>query len=178
MHKIGDKILYGAAGVMTILDIREESVGDISRSYYVLGSATRRSDSLTYVPADNEALVSAMRPLLTESEIVEAIRASLVDGSIDWIPENRARSEYFKKIMESGDRARMLAMIRAIDESGLKRIAEGKKNFLSDENAKQKAERLLFSEFSIVLGIPEEGIPEFIEKNKKGAVTFGKTEKV
>ncbi len=167
MHKIGDKILYGAAGVMTILDIREESVGDISRSYYVMGSATRRSDSLTYVPADNEALVSSMRPLLTESEIIKAIKDSQNDGLIDWVPENRARSEYFKKIMESGDRARMLAMIRAIDQNGLKRIAEGKKNFLSDENAKQKAEKLLFSEFSIVLGIPEEEAPEFVEKHSK-----------
>ena len=167
MHRIGDKISYGASGVMIILDVREESVGDVSRSYYVLGSATRSSDSLTYVPTDNEALVSTMRPLLTESEILQAIQDSQNKVTIDWIPENRARSEYFKKIMESGDRARMLEMINAIDQNGLKRIAEGKKNFLSDENAKQKAEKLLFSEFSIVLGIPEEEIPEFIEKNKR-----------
>ena len=167
MHRIGDKISYGASGVMIILDVREESVGDVSRSYYVLGSATRSSDSLTYVPTDNEALVSTMRPLLTESEILQAIQDSQNKVTIDWIPGNRARSEYFKKIMESGDRARMLEMINAIDQNGLKRIAEGKKNFLSDENAKQKAEKLLFSEFSIVLGIPEEEIPEFIEKNKR-----------
>ena len=69
MRNIGEYVLYGAAGVMTIVDIREESIGDISRSYYVLRSASSRTDSLTFVPADNEKLVGAMRPLLTADEL-------------------------------------------------------------------------------------------------------------
>lgn len=164
MHKIGDKIMYGAGGVMTIVDIREESIGDVSRSYYVLRPALIRSDSLTFVPTDNEKLVSAMRPLISREEIISLLRGAKDAPALKWINENRARQECFKRIMESGDRAGMIAMIRAIDESAARREAEGKKNFLSDENAKQKAEKLLFSEFSIVLGIPEEEIPSFIEK--------------
>lgn len=164
MHKIGDKIMYGAGGVMTIVDIREESIGDVSRSYYVLRPALIRSDSLTFVPTDNEKLVSAMRPLISREEIISLLRGAKDAPALKWINENRARQECFKRIMESGDRAGMIAMIRAIDESAARREAEGKKNFLSDENAKQKAKKLLFSEFSIVLGIPEEEIPSFIEK--------------
>ena len=163
MHKIGEKILYGASGVMTIVDVREESFCDVSRSYYVLRSAVRHSDSLTYVPTDNEKLVTAMRPLLTEEEIKSLIRSAKDVAPIDWVPENRARSEYFKKIMESGDREKMIAMIIAIDENAKRREAEGKKNFLSDENAKQKAEKLLHTEISVVFGIPEENVPAFIE---------------
>ena len=164
MHKIGEKVLYGAAGVMTIVDIREESIGDVSRSYYVLNSAVRRSDSLTYVPTDNEKLVSAMRPLLTEDEIKTLLHSAKDMEPIAWVPENRARSEYFKRVMESGDREKMVAMIIAIDENAKRREAEGKKNFLSDENAKQKAEKLLHTEISVVLGIPEEDVPAYIEK--------------
>lgn len=164
MHKIGEKVLYGAAGVMTIVDIREESIGDVSRSYYVLNSAVRRSDSLTYVPTDNEKLVSAMRPLLTEDEIKTLLHSAKDMEPIAWVPENRARSEHFKRVMESGDREKMVAMIIAIDENAKRREAEGKKNFLSDENAKQKAEKLLHTEISVVLGIPEEDVPAYIEK--------------
>ncbi len=167
MHKIGEKILYGAAGVMTIVDIREESIGDISRSYYVLNSAVRRSDSLTYVPTDNERLVSAMRPLLTEEEIKSLLHSVKDMEPLEWVPENRARSEYFKRVMESGDREEMVAMIIAIDENAKRREAEGKKNFLSDENAKQKAEKLLHTEISVVLGIPEEDVPAYIENETK-----------
>lgn len=164
MHKIGDKIMYGAGGVMTIVDIREESIGDVSRSYYVLRPALIRSDSLTFVPTDNEKLVSAMRPLISREEIISLLRGAKDAPALKWINENRARQECFKRIMESGDRAGMIAMIRAIDESAARREAEGKKNFLSDENAKAKAEKLLLSEFSIVLGIPEEEVSAFIER--------------
>ena len=156
MHKIGDKIVYGAAGVMTIVDIREESFGDVSREYYVLTSAVRSSDSLTYVPADNENLVASMRPLLTEDEIVMTLKSAENAVPIDWIPENRARQEFYKKITESGDLRSMIAMIHRIKDCGRLREMEGKKNFLSDENAKAKAERLIISEISVSLDISEE----------------------
>lgn len=164
MHRIGDNIIYGANGVMTIVDIREETIGDVSRGYYVLRPALTNSDSLAFVPTDNERLVSSMHSLLTREEIITLLSEAKNAPSINWIKENRARQEYFKKIMESGDRAKIIAMIRAINKSAALREAEGKKNFLSDENAKAKAEKLLLSEFSIVLGIPEEEIPAFIER--------------
>lgn len=163
MHKIGDNIIYGGNGVMTIVDIREESIGDISRSYYVLRPAVSRSNSLTFVPTDNERLVSSMYSLLTKDEVIELIKASRDVPPIDWVNENRARQEHFKKIVESGDRLKMFSMIRAIDECGKRREAEGKKNFLADEGIRARAEKLLHSEFSLVLGIPEDEVTTFIE---------------
>jgi CarD family transcriptional regulator len=163
MRRIGDRIVYGANGVMEIVDIREESVGDVSRSYYVLTPVCYHSDSLTFVPTDNERLVSSMRPLLTRDEALSLIKRIDSLPDIDWIESNRQRGEYFKKIMESGDREAMFSMIRAIDASALRREAIGKKNFLTDETARHKALRLLYSEFAIVLDIPEEEVGAFID---------------
>lgn len=164
MLKIGDRVVYGANGVMKIVDIREESVGDVSRSYYVLSSVSSRSDSLTFVPTDNEKLVASMRPMLTR-EAAEEMLSHLSDlPEIEWIQSNRARVEHFKRIMESGDRLQMFAMIAAIDENGKRREAEGKKNFLTDETARQKAEKLLYSELSMVFNIPIEEVPSLINK--------------
>lgn len=165
MHKIGDNVMYGANGVMTIVDIREESIGDISRSYYVLRPTLVKTDSLTFVPTENETLVAAMRPLLTKDELIALLRNTKDAPPIEWISDNRARQDKFKKIMESCDRVGMIRMIRAINESAARRESEGKKNFLADENLKQKAEKQLFSEFSIVLGIPEEDVPAFIKEH-------------
>ena len=162
MHNIGDKIVYGANGVMTIADIREESIGDVSRKYYVLSPALVRSNSLTFVPTDNEKLVAAMRPLLTREEIIALISESKNAPALDWVKENRARQERFKKILDSGDRGMLIAMIRAIEECAIRREAEGKKNFLADEGVKVRAEKLLISEFSIVLGIPEDEVKDFV----------------
>lgn len=165
MFKIGDRIVYGANGVMEIVDVREESIGDVSRNYYVLSSVFSRSDSLIFVPCDNEKLLSVMRHLLTRDEALELIGRIDELPDIEWVESNRARAEHFKKLMESGDREAMFSMIRAIDENAKRREAEGKKNFLTDETARQKAERLLHSELALVLGIPIEEVPSFIKNH-------------
>ena len=167
MHHIGDKIMYGAAGVMTIVDIREESIGDTCRSYYVLVPTIARSDSQTFVPTDNARLVASMRPLLSQDELISLYNGSLNLPEIEHIPENRARQDYYKRIMESGDRAAMLAMISAIDASTARREAEGKRGFVTDENAKVKAVKLLHSEIAVVFGIAEERVLSFIENGFK-----------
>ena len=164
MYKVGEYLVYGGYGVMTVVDIREETFGRDTRSYYVLREVGSHADSLTYVPADNETLTAQMRPLLTKEEILDVFRVAKELPDCEWAKDSRGRTEIFRRITESGDRARIIAMIRTIFNAGLRREAEGKKNFISDENAKQKAEKLIHSEFSIVLGIPEEDIPGFIEE--------------
>ena len=167
MYKIGENLLYGSSGVMSVVDIREEHVGDAPRSYYVLRSALGRSESLVFVPTDNEKLTSFMHPLLTKEEIAALMSESIDLSLIQWNDNSRARTEYFKRILESGDRRAILAMMRAIYESGVKRLEIGKKNFLSDENVSQKAEKLLASEISVVLGIDELEAFDLIQKKVK-----------
>ena len=162
MYHIGDNVLYGSNGVMTVVDIREELVGAESRRYYVMRAYGSRGESLIYVPCDNEKLVSAMRPLLTEDEARDFIEGRVELPEIEWVSENRARGERFKAIVESGDRAAMLAMIKAVHLSGLVREREGKKNYLTDEGLKQKAERILSTELSLVLGVDESELPSFV----------------
>ena len=53
-------------------------------------------------------------------------------------------------------------MIKAVHLSGLVREREGKKNYLTDEGLKQKAERILSTELSLVLGVDESELPSFV----------------
>ena len=162
MYKIGENVVYGANGVMTVLDIREESITDTPRSYYVLKSPVGHKDSLTFVPVDNEKLTSIMRPLLSKSEILEIIDAIPSIQQIEWIADNRARAEHFKATVECGTHYEIIGMIKAIWATGVRRSEEGKKNYLADEAAMKKAEHVLYSEFSTVLGIPEDEVADFI----------------
>ena len=165
MYSIGEKIIYGSLGVMEIVDISDQTVGDLTKKYYVLKEHDSSSSSLTYVPLDNESLTAQMKPLLTTDEILEVINRAKDEPDIEWIDDNRARSELYKKIISSFDRVKMLAMINSIYRAAKKREEEGKKNYISDENLMKRAEKLIYSEFSIVLGIPESEIPAFIENN-------------
>jgi CarD family transcriptional regulator len=166
MYSIGEKVVYGAMGVMEIVDITEQTVGELARKYYVLKEYASPSASLTYVPVDNAALTSQLQPLLTVDQITEAIRLAKTTQPIAWVEENRARSEMYKRILATADRAQMLAMIRLVYETGIRREAEGKKNFIADENVMRRAQKNIATEFSLVLGIPESEIFEYIKNVK------------
>lgn len=158
MLKIGEKIIYPSVGVMTLVDIREEKIDGETRKYFVLREDGAPSSSLTFVPCDNERLVSQMRPLLTRDEallVLEEARSAEVE---EWIEDSRQRSEEFKRILESGDRLKMLLMIRSIYKNGEERGKEGKKNYLADESVLKRAEKLVYSEISAVLGMTESEI--------------------
>ncbi len=166
MHNIGDNVVYGSCGVMRIVDVREETIGEVSRKYYVLKAPAENNSSLTFVPVDNEVLVAAMRPLLSKEEALAVIDSIDEVSPIEWIADNRARSEQFRRIVESGDRIGIIGMIKSIYATGVRRNEEGKKNYLADEAAMKKAEHVLYSEFSAVLGIAQEDVAAFISERR------------
>ena len=164
--------MYGSNGVMTVVDIRDEEIGDATRSYYVLETTSGYKGSLIFVPVDNEMLVGAMRPLLSRDEILRLIDNMDSIPEAEWISDNRLRAESFKRVLESGVREDVVSVIKAIVASGVRRGEEGKKIFLSDETAMRKAEHVLYSEFACVLGIAEDAVGEFIasRREKPGCV--------
>ena len=164
MYNIGDTVVYGSSGVMTVVDICDESFSGQTRRYYVLAGGASNLASKTFVPLDSERLVAQMRPLVTKDEIFDILHNMDRYPEPEWVPDNRARQEVFKSIMESGDRGRIIAMIRSIHKTGIRRSEEGKKNYLSDENLMNKAQRILYAELAIVLGIPEGEVGDFIER--------------
>ncbi len=164
MYNIGERIVYGSTGVVEIVDISEQSIAGETKKYYVVKEISGNSSSLTYIPLDNEMLVSQMRPLFTRENIDSIIEEARHIPEMDWIDDNRARSNEYKKIIMSGDYPKMIAMIGAIYNTGKRRCEEGKKNYLADENSMKKAEKLIYSEFALVLGIDESDIPAYISE--------------
>jgi RNA polymerase-interacting CarD/CdnL/TRCF family regulator len=168
MFNIGNNILYGISGIMTIVDIRQERLTDEEKTYYVLSEYGGKSTSLTYVPLDNEKLISSMHPLLTRDEVTEAISGANGISDIPWNPDSRARAEGYRAVMRSADRAAILVMIRTIYNTGLRRAEIGKKNFQTDENIMNKAEAIMALELSIVLGITPAEAQTMIDREVKG----------
>ena len=167
MYAIGDRVLYGTLGVMEIVDIAQQRIGDVDKQYYVLKEYASPSSSLTYVPMDNELLLGNIKPLLTESEIEDVIIAAKDAPLLGWIDDNRARAEYYKKVLATLDRVQMLVMIDTVIDTGKRREKEGKKNYIADENSMRRAQKIIATEFSLVLGIPESDVSSYIKKLQK-----------
>lgn len=162
MLKIGEKYVYGSSGVMELVEISEMTSLGVTREYYVFKPRGASSTSFTYLPTDSEKLLSDIRPLLTKKEVLSIIKEAKSKPDAEWIEDSRTRNERFKKIISSGDRTEIIGMINMIYKEGKKRSKDGKKNYISDENAMRKAERLIYSEFAEALGISESEVPDFI----------------
>lgn len=151
--KVGDKVVYGTAGISEITDVTCESVGGVDKEYYVLSELGVNSDARTFVPTDSERLTSLMRPLISPDEARAVLDRIDEIEPLEWQSDARRRAELFRSILEEGDHERMIAMIKAIRKNGEERAVAKKKNFIADNSAQEKAERLIISEFSIALGV-------------------------
>lgn len=154
-YNIGDVVVYGSTGLCDVVDIKREEVGGTEYEYYVLTEHFSRGTSLTYVPVANERLVANIRPLMAYSDATRIIESIPDIEPIEWIPDNRRRADYFKSILDSGDKPLMIGMIKATILMGKERELIGKKNFMTDDNALVKAKRLLLSELAVATATPE-----------------------
>lgn len=159
--KIGDRVIYGGA-LSVVSDVRLEDMTGDAAEYYILSALGSKTESYTYIPTQNKKLTENMKPILTKTE-ARALYAEIPTvAPLDWINDNRRRSELFKEIMDSYDRRRVIAMIKSICRVELERQAKGKKNYLSDEHFLAKAERLLYSELTLILEKKEADISSLI----------------
>lgn len=170
MVSIGDTVLYGATGVCKIEALTEREIFGEKKSYFVLKPVSS-VQSTVFVPADNEALLLKMHKILSREEILEIIDsvASLDDI---WIEDEQKRRTRFSDIIHGGDRLQLMLLVRTLYNAQQKKREEGKRLHLMDERFMSEAERLLYDEFSAVLGISQsEVVPFIIERieNKKRA---------
>ena len=162
MFLVGDKVVYGRCGVMTVTDIREESVLGEKKTYYVLHPEGGGETSLTFVPRDNSRLVKMLQPIISSEELYRVIDEVEKAEDLLWIEDSRERNSYFKEIFESGDRKEILLMIRTISSYLSLREGKGKKGYLSDEAMLKKSLKRICDEFSAVMGTGLEETEDFV----------------
>ena len=144
MFEIGSYVSYRADGVCKIVDIREESFGTLSSGalYYVLAPKNDEK-SVFFVPLENEALLSVMRPILSADEIKELF-FEVSKRDREWIDNAKSRGNFFKRILSTGDRTEIVYLLMI-----LATYFEEKKTCATDEFARKRASQMLFDEFSM-----------------------------
>jgi len=160
--QLGDRVVYGIHGVCALVDIEQRTIDRKKADYYVL-EPLNQPGSRYYVPTHNQIAVSKLRPLLTAQEL-EAL-LSCHDTQVDvWIADENHRKQRYRELINSGDRAALISMIRSLQEHKQAQLAAGRKFHLCDENFLKDAQKLLSSEFSLVLNIPPSEVGTYIQK--------------
>ncbi|MCD7873070.1 MAG: CarD family transcriptional regulator [Clostridiales bacterium] len=167
MFNIGDIFVYGSNGVCSITDIKTEKFGSEVKTYYILSPYFDSRETI-YVPVDNEKLVSKMKELLTEEQIIEMIK-SIPNRDNIWIENINMRKEEFKKIIKNSKRNELLALMKTLHARREELSKAGKNLSVFDERFLKQAQNIIHSEIALVLHIKPEEVEPFIEKTISAA---------
>ncbi len=158
MYQINDTILYGAHGACRFEGLISRQFNGTQNEYYVLKPVSG-DNSTIYVPAKNEKLVSQMRPVLSEEELLGLISQIPGEESL-WIENDQERKEKYHSILISGDRIGLVRIIKGLYSHRKEQQAKGRKLHSADERIFKEAEKILYDEFALVLHMePEEVLP-------------------
>ena len=161
MYSCGDRVLYGIHGVCEILTVEERKVDRKKIQYYVL-EPVAQPGARFYVPTQNAAAVSKMRTVMTMEQLDQLLCSEEVRQD-SWIADENQRKQHYRELITSGDRLSLLRMVRSLHRHKEQQREAGKKFHISDENFLRDAERLLNSEFSMILGIDAKEVGTYIQ---------------
>lgn len=162
MLQIGSQVVYGIHGVCTIIEVEARRVDRKKVEYFVL-EPNDQPGAQFYVPTQNQVALSKLRPLLTK-EALDALLVSEDTHRECWIPEENLRKQKYRELINGGDRAALISMIRALQQHKESQLAAGRKFHLCDENFLRDAEKMLRSEFSQVLGMSQAEVNVYIKE--------------
>ena len=148
MFNIGDILVYGVQGICKIDSCETKQIGRQSADYYVLKPLFNESTAV-FVPVENELLTAKMQAVLTKTQAEELVKRVEQIDIIKSNDENQKR-ELYKAILSSGDREKLIALIKTIRlERNIRRQGNKKLN-INDEQTLRKAELLIYNELAFV----------------------------
>lgn len=160
MFKKGDVVLYCTHGVCTVSDITEKTVDGTAAQYYVL-SPVYDARTTFFIPRESEELKARMRPVMPEDEIRELI-AGIPAAELMWIEDENLRKVNYKEIIITGDREKLISLIKTLHLHREQQREKGRKMHVSDENFFRDAERILYDELAYVLKIDRDEVFSFV----------------
>lgn len=162
MFKCGDKVLYGSHGICEILDVEIKKIDRKSIEYFIL-QPLEQPGARFYIPTQNEAALSKLRPILSAEEINTLLTEQAGEPDT-WIADESQRKQRYKELISSGDRAALIRMIHALHQHRRLQQSAGRKFHLCDENFLRDAEKLLSAEFALVLNINQDEVGAYVQK--------------
>ena len=160
MFNIGDVIIYGAQGICKIDGFEVKKVLKDEVKYYVL-KPIFNDNTAVFVPVENKNLTLKMQSVLTKSEAESLVAKIPQTELIKARDENEKRTEY-KNILSSGDRERLVSLVKTIRHERNIRRESGKKLNINDEQTLRKAEILLYNELAFVYGVEPDDVKNII----------------
>lgn len=161
MYNVGQMVVYGIHGVCRIIDVQNMRVDKKNKEYFVL-EPVDQPGARYFIPCKNENALAKLCPVLNKKELDDLLTEA--SGAEDvWIHDENHRKLRYRELISSGDRVALLCMIRSLYKHKTEQLAAGRKFHQCDENFLHDAEKLLSTEFALVLNIKPEEVGSYIQ---------------
>lgn len=145
IYKVGDHLAHPGHGGCTIQELCKREYGGQTALYFVLMPAS--DSSITILAPVKNAEKIGLREIITIEE-ADQILIFLTEAKVEWISDNKKRSQAYDATLKSGN---LRSLARMIKELLLHESMAVLSNF--DREILPKAQRLLFSEIALAKGI-------------------------
>ena len=159
---LGEYVTYRKVGICQIAEMTVQNfAGQGKAEYYVLKSVYD-SNTKVFVPVAS-ALEEEMHRMLSVDEINKIIDSSKLVENM-WVDDCRARANVFEEIINSGDKAKMLWLIKSVNEYKIIVEEQKKKMKAYDIKYLSLAENIISGDFAFALGLPKNQVMEYINQ--------------
>ena len=171
MYQTGDLVMYGNTGVCRVEEIGyPDAASDQETLYYKLSPVY--DTAVIYTPVDTRAF---MRPVMSRQAAEQ-----LIDRIPD-IPDNvcdnhdiRMLGEQYRACLNTHRNEDLVRLIKSVYQKNRRSVKAGRHMGQTDQQYMKRAEKMLYGELAVVLGMEYDEIQPYIhrrveEKKKKQA---------
>ena len=167
MFSIGDYMVYGTNGVCRVDAVcRSPLDKEDMRLYYALKPLGGTGQAVIYTPVENDRI--PMRPIIAKAE-AEAIFERILEIPCLSVSAEKKRREVYRTALVSGKVEAYISLLKTIFHR--RRELSGLQRRLPDFETEydMQARRNLYTELSVVLDLPFEGIENYIRERAEKA---------
>lgn len=160
MYETGELLLYACHGVCRFLGT-EERVNHQKRVSYCILEPLEQAGMKFYVPMANATAMGKIRRLLSREELDSLLHDGRLCGD-SWIADENQRKQAYRSMISSGDRTALISMVHALYQHKESQRQLGRRLHTCDDQFLHDAQKMLDTEFSVVLDIPQEQVGSYV----------------
>lgn len=161
LFETGEYVVYGHTGICQVTGVTTMKMDGVpnDRLYYVLHPESGNGGTI-FTPVENPKVV--LRRIMTKEEVEELLGDISGIETLD-IANEKLREAKYKECMKSCDSRDLVKIIKTIYLRKKDRSYNGKKATATDERYLKMAEDSLYSEMSLLLGVPKSDMVSYIK---------------
>lgn len=167
MFQPGELVVYGTNGVCRVESITRPNLtgADRNKQYYLLKPL--QQDGVIYTPVENQKV--PIRPVISTEEAEALIDLiPTIQAEACRAPTLQALAQHYQTAVRSHDCKDLIELMMSIYAKRQQVESQKRRLGMVDERYMKQAERLLYGEFSIALGIPFEEVQPYIAQRVDG----------